>query len=94
MAGVQLDVVGDVRALDAEEAVFEDRAPLPPLFVIVPGTALDRFYGASARAALRKTARSGWCEASNTRTRRVLRMTFPRKPDSFELEVSRFLGLP
>ena len=26
--------------------------------------------------------------------RRVLRMTFPRKPDSFELEVSRFLGLP
>ena len=47
--------------------------PLPPLFVNVPGTALDGLYGASAFAALAKTARIGWLEASSTRTRRVLR---------------------
>ena len=35
---------------------FADEAPLPPLFVSVPGTALDEVQGAKACAALRKDA--------------------------------------
>jgi hypothetical protein len=51
------------------------------LFVIVPGTALDGFYGLSnARraAAVANNSRSGWWLASITRTRRVLRRIFAR----------------
>ena len=31
---------------------------------------------------------------SNARAATTERLTFPRKPDSFELEVGRFFGLP
>ena len=55
---------------------FGGNAPLPPLFVSVPGTALDGLYGPSAAslaAAVANNSRSGWWLASMTRTRRVLR---------------------
>ncbi|ABE45238.1 hypothetical protein Bpro_3328 [Polaromonas sp. JS666] len=63
----------DCDVLDEVQANFGRRAPLPPLFVSVPGTALDEIYGAKACAAVMKTCLSGCCEASSTRTRRVLR---------------------
>ena len=40
-------------------ADFGHKTPLPPLFVRVPGTALDETQGASACTALRKTLRIG-----------------------------------
>ena len=63
-------------ALDEVDAVFRRAAPLPPLFLSVPGRALDEVYGLSAAsraAAVANKLRSGWWLASMTRTRRVLR---------------------
>ena len=56
------------------------RPPYPPLFVNVPGAALDGVQGPAAlrlRAAVANTSRSGWCEASIRVVRRVLRTLPP-----------------
>ena len=52
---------------------FADALPLTSAVCHRAGEALDEVYGAKACAALAKTARIGWLEASITRTRRVLR---------------------